>query len=86
MTTKKQIEIALGAVKSSQIESIGHHPETNTLAIKFKGWGDKPGSVYHYQNFTAQQFDEFKKAKSIGSHFKTNIKTFTEKHPFVKQP
>ena len=83
-TETKHKVIALNPVVSSQIESIGHDPETNTLAIKFKGWGGKPGSVYHYENFTAEQFAQFQGAKSIGSHFKTNIKALADKHPYVK--
>jgi hypothetical protein len=82
--TKKHPVIALSSVESSQIESIGHHPESNTLAIKFKGLGGKEGSVYHYANYTPEQFHAFKNAKSIGSHFKTSIKSEAEKHPYVK--
>jgi hypothetical protein len=81
---KKHPVIALSPVESSQIESIGHHPESNTLAVKFKGWGDKEGSLYHYANYTPEQYDAFKNAKSIGSHFKTSIKPATEQHPYVK--
>lgn len=40
--------IELTPVESSQIAAIGHNPATNTLAIQFKGKGDKPGSIYHY--------------------------------------
>ena len=75
--------IAMHTVESSQIAAIGHHPETNTLAIQFtskKG----PGSVYHYSGFTAEQFAEFQSAESIGSHFGKHIKPAADKHPFVK--
>lgn len=80
---KKHPIIALNAVDSSQIHAIGHHPETNTLAIQFKSKGG-PGSVYHYQNFTAEHFAEFKNAESIGSHFGKAIKPNADKHPYVK--
>ncbi|MFZ6813585.1 KTSC domain-containing protein [Undibacterium sp. Rencai35W] len=83
-TEKKHPVIALTPVTSSQIDSIGHDPKTNTLAVKFKGWGEKPGNVYHYQNFTPEMYADFKSAKSIGSHFKTHIKPATEKHPYLK--
>jgi len=46
--------IKLAPVDSSQIEAIGHDPETNTLAIKFKG-----GGVYHYANVSEEVFHEF---------------------------
>lgn len=75
--------IDLQPVESSQIAAIGHNPETNTLAIQFKK-KDGPGSVYHYANFTADDFAAFKGAESIGSHFGQHIKPATEKHPFTK--
>ena len=75
--------IDLQPVESSQIAAIGHCAETNTLAIQFKK-KDGPGSVYHYANFTADDFAAFKGAESIGSHFGQHIKPATEKHPFTK--
>jgi len=78
-------QIALTPVESSQIAAIGHHPETNTLAIQFSPRRDgTPGSVYHYENFTSEDFAAFKKSDSIGSHFGKHIKPHVEKHPFVK--
>jgi hypothetical protein len=79
--------IALQDVESSQIHSIGHDPETNTLAIRFfSGWGEKkkPGSLYHYQNFTADDFEAFKSAESLGKHFGGHIKPFADKYPYTK--
>ena len=81
------IRIALQDVESSQIHSIGHDAETNTLAIRFyRGYGrdQHPGALYHYDNFTAQDFEAFKNAESIGRHFGKNIKPFAEKYPFTK--
>ncbi len=75
--------IDLHPVESSQIAAIGHCAETNTLAIQFKK-KDGHGSVYHYANFTADDFAAFKGAESIGSHFGQHIKPATEKHPFTK--
>ena len=69
--------IAMSEVKSSQISHIGHCPKTNTLAVTFKG-----GSVYHYPEFTAAEFDKFKGAESVGKHFGAHIKT----RKFVKLP
>lgn len=78
-------KIEMYEVKSSQIHSIGHYPETNTLAVQFSSRRDgAPGSIYHYSNFTAEDFEKFKGAESIGSHFGKHIKPMTEKHPFVK--
>lgn len=78
--------IALARVESSQIHSIGHDPETNTLAIRFlaKRGGNEPGSLYHYANFTAEDFKAFSDAESIGSHFGKHIKVYDKKYPYKK--
>lgn len=78
------VSIPLNPVESSQIAAIGHDPETSTLAIQFKGKGDAPGSVYHYQNFDAEQFRALSGAESIGSHFYQHIKPASDKHPYQK--
>lgn len=78
-------EIALDSVESSQIHAIGHDPETNTLAVQFKDYKNKcGGSIYHYKNFSAEKFEEFKSAESVGVFFKANIKNETVEHPFTK--
>lgn len=79
-----QNEIPLQEVESSQIHAIGHCPETNTLAIRFKNYKGELGSLYHYQNFTMDAFGELKNAESIGRHFGQHIKKETEKYPFAK--
>jgi len=61
-------------VQSSQIKEIGHEAATNTLAIRFNGKGDQPGSLYHYAGVDAEAFQNFKSADSIGSYFGKNIK------------
>lgn len=76
--------IPLTPVESSQIHSIGHDAETNTLAIRFKNYKGEPSSLYQYRNFTADDFAAFKSAESIGSHFGKHIKKEVEKHPFQK--
>nr|WP_315467119.1 KTSC domain-containing protein [uncultured Undibacterium sp.] len=97
MTTVEQTEqaeqvkespvIAITPVESSQLFGIGHCPVTNTLAIQFKAKADaepNTGSIYHYDNFTSEQFSEFKSAESLGSHFKRLIKPAVEAHPYRK--
>lgn len=79
--------IPMVEVESSQIHSIGHDPETNTLAIRFfRGYGrdQKPGSIYHYQNFGAAEFEAFRNAESKGKHFGQHIKPFADKYPYTK--
>ncbi|MBC3906242.1 KTSC domain-containing protein [Undibacterium umbellatum] len=77
-------EIKLTEVKSSQLAAIGHCPATNRLAIQFKSYGDKPGSVYHYQDFDAAAFEAFSTAESLGSYFKKMIKTCPDRFPYTK--
>lgn len=82
-----QKHIEMQDVDSSQLAQIGHDPDTNTLAIRFySGWGEKKkvGSLYHYQNFTAEDFEAFKNAESLGKHFGAHIKPFAEKYPYQK--
>lgn len=54
-------------VQSSQMEAIGH--AGRTLAICFKG-----NNVYHYPGVTAEEFEAFKSAESLGSYFGKVIK------------
>lgn len=84
-TTVTQPTIALQKVESSQIHSIGHDAETNTLAIRFKSYSSgKPTGLYHYANFTAEDFDAFRSAESLGKHFGAHIKPYDKKYPYVK--
>lgn len=80
---KKHPDIALTAVESSKVHALGHDPETNTLAVQFKPRGEKPGAVYHYANFTAEQFEEFRKSESLGKHFGERIQ-YAKEHPYTK--
>jgi KTSC domain len=72
--------IALTPVTSSQIEAIGYDEPSQTLAIKFKS-----GGLYHYSNFTKEDWLSFASAESIGSHFYKNIKHNAAKYPYQKQ-
>jgi hypothetical protein len=75
--------INMTSIESSQIDSIGHDPATNTLAIRFKSKG-APSSLYHYSNVSADDFTAFKDAESVGSHFYKHIKADTERFPFQR--
>jgi hypothetical protein len=76
--------IPLTKVESSRIHSIGHDPETNTLAVRFLGKDDKPGNLYYYSNFDAEEFEHFSNAESIGSYHAKNIKPFDKRYPYIK--
>lgn len=77
-------QIQMHPVDSSQIHSIGHDAETGTLAIRFKSYKGEATSLYHYTNFPAAEFEAFKGAESIGSHFGKHIKPFADKYPFQR--
>lgn len=72
--------IELQPVSSSQIEAIGHDPQTNTLAIRFA----RGGSLYHYRNFSVEQFKELSEAESVGSFFYKRIKADPESFPYTR--
>lgn len=76
--------ITLTPVESSQLAAIGHDPATNTLAVRFKAKGDAPGNLYHYQNFTDKDFEDFQKAESKGSHFIRNVKPYAKQFPYTR--
>lgn len=78
------MQITMDSVESSQIDAIGYDAHSQTMAIRFKGKGDKPGSVYHYSNFTDEDWQTFSQAESIGSHFYRHIKPFPEKYPYTR--
>jgi len=63
MNTKKPV-IPMAKVKSSQVDSIGYDPATNTLAVKFI----RTPAEYHYPDVTADDYAALQKAESIGSH------------------
>lgn len=84
METTATPVIALQAVESSKIHAIGHDPDTNTLAVRFKNYKGEATSLYHYSNFTAEEFVAFRDAESIGSHFHKHIKPHDKKYPYVK--
>ena len=56
-------------VSSSNIKSIGHDPETKTLAVEFQD-----GSIYHYHDVEKDAHENLIGAKSIGKHLHSNIK------------
>jgi hypothetical protein len=76
--------IAMDAVESSQIHSIGYDAASETLAIRFKDRKTgAPTSLYHYSEVTAANFIALHDAESIGSHFYRHIKPFPERFPYV---
>jgi hypothetical protein len=84
MTATTVPSIDMQPVESSQIHSIGHDAATSTLAIRFKDFKGAPSSLYHYQNMPAEEFEAFRTAESIGSHFYKHIKPFADKYPYTK--
>lgn len=69
---------------SSQITAIGHDAESRTLAVNFKGFGEKPGSLYHYSNVSTELFQELQAAESKGAFLNQRIKSDASAHPYVR--
>lgn len=76
--------IAMDEISSSQIHSIGHDAETQTLAVRFKAKGGGLGSLYHYSGVSQEEFDAFKTAPSIGSHFYRVFKPDPKRYPYQR--
>lgn len=66
---KNQKRMERQAVSSSNIESIGYDPQSETLEIEFLN-----GSIYQYFDVPEQIFDELMQAESHGKYLANNIK------------
>lgn len=63
-------------VKSSNIASVGHDPETQTLHVKFHS-----GGHYMYHKVDPRHFNLFLAAKSKGKYFQEHVR---DKFKFTK--
>jgi hypothetical protein len=57
------------AVVSSNIESVGHDPESRILEVAFKN-----GGVYQYFEVAPEAHKAFVSAESLGRHFREHIR------------
>jgi hypothetical protein len=57
------------SVKSSNIDAVGHDPETNTLHVRFKN-----GGTYAYQGVDAEKHSALMSADSVGAFLHAHIK------------
>ncbi len=63
------------AVKSSLVAAIAYDAEKQICEVEFHGKKEgEPGRVYRYMNFTAEAWEAWSKAESIGKHFLSQIK------------
>lgn len=77
--------IPMVAVESSQIHSLGHDAATSTLAVRFKNRATgEATSLYHYRNVSADLFEQFRTAESIGSFFGKRIKPYVVDFPYTR--
>lgn len=84
MNTTAAPVIAMDEVDSSQIHSIGYDSASQTCAIRFKDRKTgAPTSLYHYFDFSPENWDAFRNAESFGSHFGKYIKPNKERFPYV---
>ncbi|NMV36952.1 KTSC domain-containing protein [Ralstonia insidiosa] len=76
--------IAMDEIESSQLHAIGYDSASQTLAIRFKDRRTgEPTSLYHYYQFTPENWDAFRNAESFGSHFGKYIKPNKERFPYA---
>lgn len=76
--------ITLTICDSSQIESHGHCPVSNTLRLRFKKGGEPGDHVYDYP-CSVEEYAAFCAAPSKGKHFGQHFKN-NPKHPHTKRP
>lgn len=76
--------VKLQDVESSTIAALGHDPETETLAVRFKSYKGQLTSLYHYQNVSTADFVALRDAESIGKHFGQTIKADPKRWPYTK--
>ena len=70
-TDKAYAHIPLTAVESNHVAAIGYDEASSTLAVTFTRG---PGHIYHYPNVSAELYQQFLEAESIGSFFGQHIK------------
>lgn len=70
-------QIKLNPVESNQVKAIGYDPDTKTLAVTFTRG---QGAIYHYPDITAETYEAFVCAESIGKFFGAHIQPL----PFIK--
>lgn len=56
------------AVESKLLRSVGYDPETQTLHAEFA-----KGGIYSYAGVSPDLYAEMMSAKSVGSHFLSNV-------------
>jgi len=72
-------QIPLVPVESKQVAAIGYDPFACILAVRFKHGA---GAIYHYPGVSAETFNEFVTAESIGRFFAERIKPLAfDKYP-----
>lgn len=56
-------------VTSKQLKSVGHDPGNNKMHVEFTN-----GSVYEYDDVSADAHSDLISAASVGQHFNLNVK------------
>lgn len=81
MTDPKKPNIAYNPADSSNVESFGHCPETNTIGVKFKG-----GAEYHYPNADSELYSKLVACPSTGRGVRDLLMSRGEGLTGVRQP
>lgn len=62
--------VEMQSVASSNIEAVGHDPQSNTLWVRFKGGS----GTYTYPDVDADLYERLRGASSVGQFFHANIR------------
>lgn len=60
---------SLTTVKSSMFDAIGHDPVANVLTVRMKN-----GKIYTHAEVSAEEYDAFLHAESMGRHYNEKIR------------
>lgn len=74
MSTKHAFDFK--PVKSQALAEIAYHPESLTLAVRFK----PGGPVHRYRDVTPKKWADMQAADSLGSFFATRVRNH---HPHI---
>ena len=70
----EKVEMKHREVTSTNLASIGYHPATQIMEVRFKGNEEKPGNTYRYYNVPVPKYKALLRAKSKGKYLNRKIK------------
>lgn len=75
--------VTMNPIESSHHSRAGYDIEAQQLYIDFAK-PDAAPNIYRYSNFTPDDWNAYVTSDSKGGHFIRNIKSHTQKYPYVR--